>query len=547
MPLPRRRSARLASLILLGLASLHPGLTADGALGAQAVAGVGDDAIALPARGWRVSLGGQWDQWDRRLSSDGRTPLLGPLATPALGSAQLPALRTAEEGLRALLGGDYALTLGPLEAAGGVRRATSLLQAEFGLTRRLSVGVRVPYVEVVHDAQLVLNRAGTGANVGANPARGNAQALANNGRVHSALSDASRALAERLTSCSANPAGAGCDVVLQDPTAVQALVTRATAFAGAWKSVYGDGTSVGAPVVPHIGSDAHARLNTELASLSGAFARYGTTTVPDAVPAGATSIYGTLGLQELAKDSAFGVNADTLDRAFRAGMGDLELEARVLLFDTWGANQAARLTTTRPGVRVLAAAGWRFGTASSAQAEQPFALATGEGVNAILLRATTDLVWKRWAWLSVSARATLPQADAAVVRFPGVGLPEAFLAGAPTPVSRELGRRLDLEVTPRLSIGENLGLAAAFVHRSFASDRYLAEGGEAWESTSGSARFATLGVTYSTLAPFVRGKSRLALEVSFLHEVALSASGLSVPSLVRDRIELRVYPGFPRR
>ena len=544
-----RFSRSLASALALLLASpLFVARTASTALHAQAVAGVGDDAIPLPSRGWRLSLTGIWDQWDRSLSADGRTPLLAALATPSLGSAQLPALRPVEAGLQAMLGGDFALSLGALEARGGVRRASSLLQAEWGITRRVSVGVRVPYVEVVHDADLVLNRTGSGANVGENPGLRSAQNRINNGSVYVQLVQASRALGEELATCTATPSAPGCALISADPAAVQALLNRANAFADAWRSVYGDGgEALGGPMVPHVASEAHAAITTQLAALSSDFSRYGQSSVRTTIPAGATLVYGTSGLQTLAKDSAFGVNADTLDRAFRAGVGDVELEARVLLFDSWRADQRARLSTTRPGVRVLAAAGWRFGTSSSAQAEQPFALATGDGVNALLLRATTDLVWKRWAWLSMSARAVLPQADNAVVRFPGVGLPDAFFTSAPTAVSRQLGRRLDLEIVPRVSLRDNIGLSAALVHRTFASDRYLAEGGASWETPSGSAQFATLGVTYSTLAPYTRGKARVAVEISLLHEVALAASGVTVPSLVRDRLELRVYPGFPRR
>jgi hypothetical protein len=534
----------LASLALLAPAVLP---LAPRVGSAQAVAGVGDDAIPLPARGWRIGVRGEWDQWDRRLSADGRTPLLAPFASPALGADRLPALRPAQDALQTMLGGSYALSLGALEATGGVRRASSILQAEFGITSRFSLGVRVPYVEVVHDAQLALNPDGTGANVGRNPARLDAQAGINNGGVYVALSNAGSALSSALSTCTANPTGDGCDVVLADPAAAQALIARAAAFAAAWRTVYGDGEQAGAPVVPHVASDAHAQLDAALASLSADFARFGNATVPSAIPNGATSLYGTAGLQALAQDSAFGVNADTLDRALRAGMGDVELEVRALLFDTWRGSQAARLGTVGSGVRVMAAAGWRFGTASSAQAEQAFALATGDGVNALLLRTSADLVWRRWAWVSFTARATLPQADRAVVRFPDVGLPEGFFASRSTAVSRELGRRVDLEVTPRVSLGDNIGLAASLVHRTLASDRYLADGGETWSSPSGSAQFATLGVTYSTLAPYVRGRSKLALEVSFMHEVALGASGVAVPSLVRDRIELRVYPRFPRR
>lgn len=519
-------------------------------LHAQAVAGLGEDAVPVPARTWRVSISGTWDQWDRRLLGDGATgPLLGGLSTPSFGAAQLPVLAETESGIRGLLGrSDFGLTLGPLEANGAVRRTTSLLQAELGITDRVSLGIRVPYVEVVHDARLVLNRNGVDANVGANPALTNPGAAAANGNVHFNLEAARATLSSAIADCAAGSTSDICAVIEANPAAAAALLGRADAFAAHWKSVYGDGsTNLGAPVVPVAGSPEHVAIGGSLAELSDALADYGFTTLQRAVPNGAILVYGSEGLQTLAQDSAFGLNADTLGGAFRAGMGDVDLEARVLLFDRWRANQAARLTSGQSGVRVLASAGWRFGTASSAQANEPFALATGEGVNALLLRATADAVWGKRAWVSVTARSTMPRPDQAVVRLPGAGMTDFFFSSRPQAATRSLGQRFDLEVAPRVNLGEKLGLSAMWARRSMGGDTYVTADGEEFRTPSGSAQFGAIGITYSTLAPFVRGNSRRAVEVMFSHEVALNASGVIVPSLVRDRLELRIYRGFPRR
>jgi hypothetical protein len=513
------------------------------------VAGLGDDAVPIPARAWRLSVGGAWDQWDRRLLPDGaRAPWLQGLNTESFGVAQLPALAEAESGLRGLLDdGSFALTLGPLEGRGAVRRATSVLSVDYGVSRRFSIGLRVPYVEVVHDARLVLNRDGTGANVGRNPAfvtQGGG--IANQG-VHFRLTTDGEALAQAIGSCTASDASALCEAIRADPAAAQALTERAAAFAAEWRRVYGADGVPGAPVIPVAGSAEHNAISARLAALSDDFARYGFTNVQRAVPNGAQLVFGTAGLQELAQDSAFGLLADTLGGGFRAGMGDVDLEVRALLFDTWRGDQAARLTSGRSGLRLLASGGWRFGTASSAQANEPFALALGDGVNALLLRLTADAVWRRRAWLSVTARYTAPLADQAVVRLPGAGDPEAFFLGRPVAVDRALAPRLDLEVAPRLNLGEHFGLSATLSHRQLGGDVFTTADGARFVTPSGSAQFGAIGVSYSTLAPFTRGKSRRAIEVLFAHEVALSTSGLSVPSLVRDRIELRVFRGFPTR
>ncbi len=513
------------------------------------MAGVGDDAVPIPAKRLRLQLGAQWDQWDQRLLPDGgRAPLLSGLSTSAFGAEQLPALETAQSGIRSLSGAsDFSLSLGPLEARGGVRTSTTVLKADFGVTRRISVGIRVPYVEVVHDARLVLNRNGADANVGANPARFGTQALTANGSIFVQLGNARTQLLNAITSCTTGGTDT-CDAVLADPAAAAALATRAEAFRTAWREVYGDGIYPGAPVVPVQTSDAHADIAAALAALRADFERYFSTTIPATGPLGPTRVYGSGGLQELAQDSAFGLNADTLDRAFRAGMGDVDLEARVLLFDTWGGDQIARLSTTTSGFRVLASGGWRFGSASSALPNQPFALATGDGVNAVLLRITADAVWKHRAWVSATVRSTTPLADEAVVRLPGAGVPEFFFAGRPQAASRQLGQRLDIEIAPRLNLGDKFGVSALWMLRSLGSDRYEAlEGDNVFETPSGTVQFGSLGVTYSTLASYARGQSKYAVEVHFAHDVALSASGVAVPSLARDRLELRVFPRFPRR
>ncbi len=530
---------RLLPVLALSVA----GTAAATVAAAQPTAGLGEDAIPVPARGMRLVIGAHWDEWDRRLLPNGtRAPLLAGLSTPAFGATHLPVLDGAQEGIRQLLGAsDFTLSLGPLDARGAVRRATTTLNADFGITRRIGLGVRISYVEVVHDAQLVLNRAGVDANVGANPNQ------ITNASVYVQLGTARNQLLDAITACGTDGAGDLCEAILADPAAAQALAARAEAFRNAWGAVYGS-ENAGSPVVPIHGSETHDAISAALEAIREDFTRYFPTSIPANAPLGAVRVYGSNGLQELAQDSAFGVNADTLGGGFRAGMGDVDVEARVLLFDTWRGDQVARLNTTRSGVRLMASAGWRFGAASSAQANEPFALALGDGVNAVLLRATADAVWKRRAWISATIRTTTPIADEAVVRMPGAGLPEFFFLGRPQAVTRTLGRRTDFEVAPRIALGEKFGVSASWLTRSFSGDRYEPLGdGTPFVTPSGSAQYGAVAVSYSTLAAFTRGRSKRAVEVMYAHEVALSTSGLSVPSLARDRLELRIYTGFPRR
>ena len=58
---------------------------------------------------------------------------------------------------------------------------------------------------------------------------------------------------------------------------------------------------------------------------------------------------------------------------------------------------------------------------------------------------------------------------------------------------------------------------------------------------------AAFGLSFSTLSSYVRGRSRFPAEVIYTHTVPLAASGGEVPVMASDRLELRVYTGFPRR
>jgi len=147
----------------------------------------------------------------------------------------------------------------------------------------------------------------------------------------------------------------------------------------------------------------------------------------------------------------------------------------------------------------------------------------------------------------VTARSTMPRPDQAIVRLPGAGFPDLFFSAIPQAATRSLGQRFDLEIAPRINLGEKLGLSATWARRTMGGDTYVTADGTEFRTPSGSAQFGAIGITYSTLAPFVRGKSRRAVEIMFSHEVALGAAGVVVPSLVRDRLEMRIYRGFPRR
>lgn len=555
-----RRLPRPIGLLAAALLGVSFGATA---VSAQRVAGLGDDAIPVPRGGYRIALGGLWNDHNAVFTPGGdakQRELYATLATPNLGVNLLPRLGAAQDGIRALTGNSaFALSLGPLEARGEVRQSIAPISIDYGVTRRLSVRLLVPYVESRDISQFILNRQGTGANVGRNPALvGNgAAARTANGALLQQIENARTALAAELARC-ANSEASGCEVIRANPAGAEALLARAQQTRTNLQQVYGGATGSGAPVVPLANSSVHAAVLATIGALRSDFGAYGITAIGTAAqPAAATVVLGPGGLGTVVGDTSFGVGYDRLGDTRRAGIGDVDLTATWLLFDSFKADQVRRLLSPTRGVRSNVTMGWRFGTAGADRTEDAFDIPIGEGANALLVRSTTDLLFNRWAWMSATVRAVLPMSDQMAVVLPLRD--EAATFSAPVSVvqaQRALGTRLDLELAPRLSIGQFFGLSAGYLLRHWGADGYTAtadaEGtspGPAGRVEVGSRTLsaAAVGVSFSTLASYARGRSRFPAEVIYTHTAPLGASGGLVPVVASDRLELRIYTGFPRR
>jgi hypothetical protein len=141
-------------------------------------------------------------------------------------------------------------------------------------------------------------------------------------------------------------------------------------------------------------------------------------------------------------------------------------------------------------------------------------------------------------------------------------LAQLFLPFRTAVAARALGMRLEADLMPRLAIGEYFGITAGYQLRHWGRDHYTerpdsASGPSArgsglalqpWTMPGRTLHSAAAGLTFSTLAPALHGASRLAVEVSYQHVRPIAAGGgAAVPAVVTDRLELRVYTGFPRR
>lgn len=524
--------------------------------GAQTVAGVGDDAIPIPRGGFRFLVGGLWN--DHRAvfaPGSGKRDLFSTLGTDRFGTTQLPQLEAAESAIRSLSGDSrFSLSMGTLEARGEVRQSIAPFTVDYGLTRRLSLRVLVPYVESRDASQFILNRAGSGANVGRNPAFVNAASRAANGAVVSQIETARAALAAEITRC-ASIAAAGCEAIRANPAGAQGVVTRALQTSTLLRTVYGNTERAGSPVVPLANSTQHAGVVSTIAALRTDFGAYGITSIPAAAaPVAATTVLGPASMATVASDTSFGVGYDRLGDTRRAGIGDIDLTATFLLFDSFKADQLRRLLTPARGIRSNITAGWRFGTAGADRTEDAFDVPIGEGAGALLVRSTTDLLINPRAWVSATVRAVHPVADRVEVVLPNRSEAAAFLPVGSANAARTLGNRLELEIAPRYAVGQFFGVSAAYLWRHWGADRFDASSPERsdaaariWEIPSRSFSAAAFGVTFSTLASYARGRSRFPAEVIFTHTTPLSGSGGIVPAVSSDRLELRLYTGFPRR
>lgn len=524
---------------------------------AQRVAGAGDDALPIPRGGLRIVVSGLWNDYAERLDAAGtRTRLFAGLASDSAGVGLVPGLAPTQQALRILTGqSGYRLSLGALTADGEVRQSIAPIAIEYGVLRRLSLRALLPYAESRDLNQLLLNRTGTGANVGVNPAFGatGASARATNAALLGQIDAARSQLTAELARCAA-PTAANCTTLRANGSGAQALLARALDMRTALQQVYGTANRGASPVVPLTSSTAHQAVVSTVAALRSDFSSLGITAIPaNAAPAGATLVMGPGGITRIGTDSSFGIGYATLGNTRRAGLGDIDLSASFLLLDTFASDPVGRLLTGRRGIRSGFTMGWRFGVAGADRTEDAFDVPIGEGANALLVRSTTDLMASRSLWMSATIRATLPRPDRMALGVPTVQSPSPFVPFEVVQTTRTLGSRIDLELAPRYAIGEFFGVSGALLHRRWGADRYAAVEpstvlSEPLELPGRSLTSAAVGVSFSTLASYARGRSRLALEVLFTHLEPVAAGGEgSVAAVKTDRLELRVYTGFPRR
>lgn len=544
----------MLALALLGPTAIVPGVAA-----AQAGLTHTQDAIPVPRGMVRLGAVPSWLRYDSRFDGSGGTESLGSVLTSdALGVTEIPALGRLESALRALTGDDaLRLSLGRSIATSSVRVVTTPISLEYGVTRRLSIGVTVPIVQRERELILDLETRGplTQGNVGPVGSAVRSAMHARAAQLASAIESAAAQLSQRIATCTQQPATAGCGAIVADPSGAAATHTRALQVASAVRYVYG--TSSDAPglgLVPHVRLG--AAIDAELRRLNDDFARYlGAAPIGDpAPPQGALGLATAENLRELGRRGLAGIGPDSLGRISTVAVGDVEIGARFLLWDS-RPFPVARDTATVPGMRlrVMLGALARLGTGQPPNDDELFSVGAGDGQTDAEMSVAIDADGPGRLGATVLARYTAQFGEVAASRLPDArGSLTPF--GSSADGTRTPGHITSLEVSPRYRLGHSLAVSAHYGLLARGDDRYTfpVQGAAAGpldpvtlpaSAAAGGYREqrAGFGVTYSTAAAWERGVIRVPILVSYTHLETFSGSSAMVPRASRDQIQVRLY------
>ncbi|MEO7713337.1 MAG: hypothetical protein ABIV10_10505 [Gemmatimonadaceae bacterium] len=521
-----------------------------------------DDAAPVPAGMLRFRLANVWTRFDQRFGeSGGLVPLGAALSTDSLGSAQLPRLIPIELGLRTLVQDPLLrLSLGRLQVTSNARTVTTPISLEYGLTRRLSVGVIVPIVQTRRVAQAIVSGDSTRANVGYVAAAARAGAAASNLLVAVAFQRSADSLGVLLARCPANPSAAGCAAVNANMADATSARDRARSFAAAVRvlGVNAENTIVAPRASSDLADALDARriqLNQRLQQYLGANAGAATGIFTAPTDFSYFDLQGnraraTPGLLQ----GPIGGGLDSIRTTERFGLGDIAIGAQYLVFDKFQRDSAR---PPRMQSRLAVAASVRLPTSRPDSAQSLLDIATGDGAG-VTVRTAWDVIVGR---LGGTVAARYAKSFGRTVQAALYGDPEAAF---PYPLfverRRTAGDVLGIDVTPRFLVSESLALNAHYGLERIGATTYSGEasgvvdpcigcGAEPIQTTSGSARTAQrvgLGIRYSTVDGYQRGRARYPVEVSFAHlETVTGDAGLAKQS--REQIEIRLFYQLFRR
>jgi hypothetical protein len=512
---------------------------------AQSTTSLVTDATVLPRGAFRVRGLTAFTRFDELYGAGGRSPrpLGSGFSTDSLGVAQMPLFAPAEAGIRALTGqSGFRLTAGTLVSVANARIVTSPLAAEFGVTRRVTVGLVVPLVFARTTVFTNLNRVQGLANVGPNPALSNPNVVLANAALVSQFQSASAQLTSQIAVCQATPAAPECAPIVGHVGEAQALVQASNAYAAALQTVYGTGAgSPGQPVVPLAGGPVQSTVDGRIADFNRLYQEFlGASLITGAIN-GAGGPAALRQLQGWISDPQFGIARDTLATPIdHVSIGDVSLGASYQLVNTFGDTSTAARTRAR--YRALINGTVRFATGESVNRNQLFDVGTGLGQTGVEGGAAADV---QVAWFTASAIGSYT-VQVGSIAVPRVANPAdaPFPLDAPLPGSYSAGNVLALTMIPRFRIAPYFGVNGLYSLRRVGADRYDATVVSLPADLGAAAATQQqigFGFSYSTIVSPLRGPGRLPIEVTYSHLETINGSGGPISKTFREQLELRLY------
>ncbi len=517
-----------------------------------------DDAAPVPSGALRLRIANVWTRYDERFGPNGATTPLGdPLSADSLGSAQFPLLAPLEASLRgAAIDPSLRLSLGQLRVGSNARIATTPISLEYGVTRRLSVGVLIPVVQTRRVAMATIAGDKAHANLGYVSTANQKTAAERNAAVVAAYRKAADSLGVLLANCPGNPGASGCAAVNANPTNAATARARALVFADAATQL---GTTAGTVVVaPRQTSALADTLEVRRAQLNQMLQQYLGVTVGFAPPVFfAPTDFSYIDLNGRAGAPAFlgsalGGGLDSIHTTERIGFGDIAVGAQLLVFDRFQHDAAP---PPRVQSRLAVGASVRFATSLRDSAQSLVDIPTGDGAG-FDLRSAWDVIVGHFG---ATTAVRYSKSFARTVTAPLFGDPEApFPYPAFGDRSRTAGDVFGLDLTPRILLTDWLALdghygvervgattygAPEFSGSPCANCLSVAPTTPTMVTVVGTARTAQrigVGLRYSTVDSYARGQARYPIEISYAH-LATATGDEGLPHQSRDQIQMRLF------
>jgi hypothetical protein len=416
--------------------------------------------------------------------------------------------------------------------------------AELGIGARLSLGVVVPVVRIRSQVLLSPNPALSEGNVGLNPAIDDEEARNQNETLVLQFEAAVQALRDLIEACQdpSNPDPRCPEARL--PEAAE-LADAADAFAGGVTNAYDPGSSLFVPVTNGALDEA---IRTRITQFGASFAAYDITDITSAGPAGA-DIASLVDVRRILGDSAFGIRALPFQSRVRTSIGDIEFGANLQLVNTLRDN-----SIRGSGLRAAVGGAFRLGTGAADDPDDFGDIPSGDGQNDIEGRTWWDFFLGSRFALSLIGRYVWQLPDREIARITGPHDPfPAYWRRQE--IDRDLGDVVDLQVMPRILLGDFFSVMAQYRVRRKAEDRHTGtfnvtnELGDAVlldaavldAETEQREDRLSFGLGYSTLASVARGRSRIPLEVFLQYGESIRGSGGKTPKVSVGVMHVRVY------